>query len=71
MLTSAWEVLRPGGRIVINVVSIEAEQTLLAFRENVGGELSRISIERATSVGNFKALKPMLGVTQFVARKLS
>ena len=70
LLRSAWEALRLGGRLVINVVSIEAEQTLLAFREDVGGELSRISIERATSVGNFEALKPMLGVTQFVARKL-
>jgi precorrin-6B C5,15-methyltransferase / cobalt-precorrin-6B C5,C15-methyltransferase len=69
LLTSAWMALNPGGRLVINVVSIEAEQTLLAFREDIGGELSRISIERATPVGNFSALKPLLSVTQFVASK--
>ena len=71
LLTSAWVVLKPEGRMVINVVSIEAEQTLLAFRADVGGELSRISIERAALVGSFSALKPLMSVTQFVARKPS
>jgi len=71
LLTSAWVVLKPEGRMVINVVSIEAEQTLLAFRADVGGELSRISIERAAPVGSFSALKPLMSVTQFVARKPS
>lgn len=69
LLTSAWVALEPGGRLVINAVSLEAEQTLLAFREDVGGELSRISIERAKPIGSFNALKPLLGVTQFVTSK--
>ena len=71
LLISAWNALGPGGRLVINVVSLEAERTLLAFREDVDGDLSRILIERATPVGNYSAFKPMLGVTQFVARKIS
>jgi precorrin-6Y C5,15-methyltransferase (decarboxylating) len=70
LLTSAWEALRPGGYFVVNVVSLEAEQTLLGFSENVCGNLSRISIERASPIGSYSALKPMLSVTQFVARKV-
>ena len=69
LLTSAWDLLRPQGRIVINAVSIEAEQTLLAFRQEVGGKLSRISIERSAPVGNFSALKPLFSVVQFVGEK--
>jgi len=71
LLTSAWAALKPGGRMVINVVSIEAEHTLLAFRREVGGELSRISVERAAPIGRLSAFRPLMSVTQFVARKPS
>ena len=71
LLRSAWKALRPKGRIVINAVSIEAEQSLLALREEIGGQLSCISIKRATPIGTFSALKPMLSVTQFVGIKPS
>ncbi|MBH90314.1 MAG: cobalamin biosynthesis bifunctional protein CbiET [Magnetovibrio sp.] len=71
LLRSAWKALGPKGRIVINAVSIEAEQSLLALREEIGGQLSCISIKRATPIGTFSALKPMLSVTQFVGIKPS
>ncbi len=69
LLTSAWEVLKPGGLMVVNAVSIEAEQALLAFRSEFGGEMSRISVERAAPIGSLSAFRPLMTVTQYVKRK--
>jgi precorrin-6B C5,15-methyltransferase / cobalt-precorrin-6B C5,C15-methyltransferase len=69
LLNSAWAALKPGGRMVVNAVSIEAEQTVLAFRAQHGGELSRISIERAAPIGSLSAFRPLMTVTQFCVGK--
>ncbi|NQU58846.1 MAG: precorrin-6y C5,15-methyltransferase (decarboxylating) subunit CbiE [Rhodospirillales bacterium] len=69
LLKSAWAALKPGGRMVVNAVSIEAEQTLLAFRAEFGGDLSRISVERAGPIGSLSVFRPQITVTQFVIRK--
>ena len=71
LLKVAWSSLNPGGRIVVNVVSIEAVQALVNFRKTNGGELSRITIERSSQIGSFNAFKPLMPVTQFVASKPS
>ncbi len=71
LLKSAWNALNPGGRFVINAVSVEAGQTLLAFRAEFGGDLSRISVERAAPIGSLSAFKPLMTVTQFALRKSS
>ena len=69
LLKSAWAALNPGGHMVVNTVSIEAEQALLAFRSEYGGELSRISIERAAPIGALSAFRPLMTVTQFSLAK--
>jgi precorrin-6B C5,15-methyltransferase / cobalt-precorrin-6B C5,C15-methyltransferase len=71
LLQSAWQSLKPGGHMVVNAVSIEAEQTLLAFRSEFGGDLSRISIERAAPIGSLSAFRPLMTVTQFSVKKSS
>ena len=65
VLKSAWAALKPGGRMVVNAVSIEAEQTLLAFRAEFGGDLSRLSIERTAPIGSLSAFRPLMTVMQF------
>lgn len=69
LLDAAWDALNTGGRLVVNAVSIEAEHTLLAFRETHGGDLSRLAIERAAPIGSLSAFRPLMTVTQFVLRK--
>ena len=43
--------LRPGGRLVVNAVTLETEALLLARHAALGGELIRIAISRADPVG--------------------
>jgi precorrin-6B C5,15-methyltransferase / cobalt-precorrin-6B C5,C15-methyltransferase len=69
LLKAAWAALNPGGRFVVNAVSIEAEQALLAFRADNGGDLSRLSIERAGPIGSLSVFRPLITVTQFSHRK--
>jgi len=68
-LERCWEALRPGGRIVANAVTLEAEQALLAARAQRGGELVRIAISHAGPLGRFEAWRPQLPVVQWAARR--
>ncbi|AFZ25452.1 precorrin-6y C5,15-methyltransferase (decarboxylating), CbiE subunit,precorrin-6Y C5,15-methyltransferase (decarboxylating), CbiT subunit [Cylindrospermum stagnale PCC 7417] len=65
-----WEALRPGGRIVANVVTLEGEQTLFQWYEKLGGNFTRITIQRAEPIGKFLGWRGMATVTQWVAVKL-
>ncbi|HEB79400.1 MAG TPA: precorrin-6y C5,15-methyltransferase (decarboxylating) subunit CbiE, partial [Rhodospirillales bacterium] len=47
ILEACLDRLSPQGRLVANAVTLEAEQRLRAFLSAHGGEISRISIERA------------------------
>jgi precorrin-6Y C5,15-methyltransferase (decarboxylating) len=64
-----WQKLRPGGRLVANVVTIEGEQTLFQWYEKVGGSFTRIAIQRAEPIGKFLGWRAMAPVTQWLAFK--
>ncbi len=69
LLPALWEALRPGGRLVANVVSLEGERAILAWQARQGGELTRIAVSRSEPLGGHHAWRPLLPVTQFVATK--
>ncbi len=69
LLEACWRALPPGGRLVANGVTIEAQQRLLSFRNVCGGELVRIAVSRAGPVGRLHAFRPLKEVTQLVAVK--
>jgi precorrin-6Y C5,15-methyltransferase (decarboxylating) len=69
MLETCWQMLRPGGRLVANVVTVEGEQRLLAWQTANGGELLRIEVARLDALGSYLAWRPSLPVTQLAARK--
>jgi precorrin-6Y C5,15-methyltransferase (decarboxylating) len=69
MLETCWQMLRPGGRLVANVVTAEGEQRLLAWQTANGGELLRIEVARLDALGSYRTWRPSLPVTQFAARK--
>ncbi|MBE9201973.1 MULTISPECIES: precorrin-6y C5,15-methyltransferase (decarboxylating) subunit CbiE [unclassified Nodularia (in: cyanobacteria)] len=64
-----WNALRPGGRLVANVVTVEGEQILFKWYEQVGGSLTRIAIQRAEPIGKFLGWRAMSPVTQWIAIK--
>lgn len=69
VIEACWAVLRPGGRLVANAVTLEGEAVLLARHAALGGELLRIAVERAGPVGPFRGWKPLMPVTQWRIRK--
>ena len=69
ILENCWNVLLPGGRMVVNVVTLEGEQRLYQWYETVGGNFTRIAIQRAEPIGKFLGWKAMSPVTQWVGVK--
>jgi precorrin-6Y C5,15-methyltransferase (decarboxylating) len=69
LIDLCWEALQPRGRLVANVVTLEGEIALSAFRERRGGDLTRIAVSRAEPVGPFTGWKPLMTVTQLTAMK--
>ncbi len=66
---TAWEKLKPGGRLVANVVTIEGEMHLYDLQEKHGGELLRLDVSTLTHVGAYRALKPRMSVVQWRVSK--
>ena len=66
---TAWEHLKPGGTMVVNVVTIEGELHLYDLQEKLGGDLVRIEVSYLTRIGPLRALKPRMPVLQWRARK--
>jgi precorrin-6Y C5,15-methyltransferase (decarboxylating) len=62
---AAWAALRPGGRMVVNVVTLEGELHLVDLQEKHGGDLVRMEISNLAYVGLFRALKPRMAVLQW------
>jgi len=69
VLDAATRALRPGGRLVVNAVTLETEAVLLARHAAFGGELIRIAVSRAGAVGTMTAWRPALPVTQWIWTK--
>ncbi|PCI05550.1 MAG: cobalamin biosynthesis bifunctional protein CbiET [Hyphomicrobiales bacterium] len=65
----AWKALRPGGRLVANVVTIEGEARLHDLQKTHGGELVRIAVSRLGPIGGLHAWKPLMQVTQWQVTK--
>jgi precorrin-6Y C5,15-methyltransferase (decarboxylating) len=73
LLPALWQVLRPGGRLVANAVSIDGERALLDWHATHGGGLTRLAVSRAERLGQppggrlgWRALAP---VTQLACEK--
>jgi precorrin-6Y C5,15-methyltransferase (decarboxylating) len=71
MLPVLWQELRPGGRLVANVVSTEGERTLLDWHARHGGSLNRLAVSRVETLGAHHVWRPLIAVTQLAVRKPS
>lgn len=62
---AVWSTLKPGGRLVVNAVTLESEATLLALHARHGGSLTRLAISRVAAVGDRLGWRPAMPVTQW------
>ncbi|MCA0420339.1 MAG: cobalamin biosynthesis bifunctional protein CbiET, partial [Proteobacteria bacterium] len=69
LFDAAWAALKPGGRLIANVVTIEGEAKLAALHAEHGGSLRRISIDRLAPVGGKHGWRPAMPVTQWRVEK--
>lgn len=66
---ACWARLRPGGRLVANAVTAEAETRLFDLYQDHGGEMTRIAVSHLDAVGGFHGWKPHRMVTQWAVVK--
>jgi precorrin-6Y C5,15-methyltransferase (decarboxylating) len=63
VLDTCWRQLRPGGRLVANAVTLQSEMTLMNWRAQHGGELTRIHVAQAQPRGEFDTWRQALPIT--------
>jgi precorrin-6Y C5,15-methyltransferase (decarboxylating) len=65
--------LRPGGRLVVNTVSLESEAVVLAHQKRSGGSLTRIAISHASPIGGengrMSGWRPAMPILQWLWEK--
>jgi precorrin-6Y C5,15-methyltransferase (decarboxylating) len=66
---TAWSVLKPHGRLVINTVTLEGETILFDLHKVQGGDLVKIAVTQALPVGSLTAWRPSMPVTQLSLTK--
>ncbi|AEQ50962.1 bifunctional cobalt-precorrin-7 (C(5))-methyltransferase/cobalt-precorrin-6B (C(15))-methyltransferase [Pelagibacterium halotolerans] len=66
VIDAAIAVLKPGGRLVANAVTLEMEALLALLHQQMGGSLTRVQIARAEPLGTMSGWRPAMPVTQWV-----
>jgi precorrin-6Y C5,15-methyltransferase (decarboxylating) len=69
VVDAALAALATGGRLVANAVTLESEAVLAACYAELGGELTRIAVNRAAPVGGFTGWRAMMPVTIWAVTK--
>jgi len=69
VLDTIWDALPPGGRLVVNAVTLDTEALLIAWQARHGGALLRLSVERAGAVGGRTGWRAAMPVVQWSVTK--
>ncbi|MFI5830802.1 precorrin-6y C5,15-methyltransferase (decarboxylating) subunit CbiE [Streptomyces sp. NPDC051578] len=69
LLDAAWAALAPGGRLVVNTVTLESEAVLADRYRRHGGELVKLAVAHAVPVGGFTGWRQAMPVTQWTVTK--
>lgn len=65
VMESCIGALPSGGRLVANAVTTQMEGLLLARHAELGGQLTRIAIDRAAPIGQMTGWRPAMPITQW------
>jgi len=66
---TAWAALKPGGRLVVNGVTLETEMLLGRLYTQYGGSMRRLAMSRLEPVGGMHGWRAAMPVTQWMVRK--
>jgi precorrin-6B C5,15-methyltransferase / cobalt-precorrin-6B C5,C15-methyltransferase len=69
VLEACWQALPPGGRLVANAVTLDAEAHLAQWHHEHGGDLTRLEVSRAAPLGGHQAWRPARPITQWTGTK--
>jgi precorrin-6Y C5,15-methyltransferase (decarboxylating) len=69
VLDAVIAALKPGGRLVVNAVTVETEAVLAARTAAHGGDLVRLQVARAAPVGGMTGWRAAMPVTQWTWTK--
>jgi precorrin-6B C5,15-methyltransferase / cobalt-precorrin-6B C5,C15-methyltransferase len=69
LFQACWDRLKRGGRLVANAVTIESESTLASLHKTYGGELIRVLVARADSIGGTLGWRHLMPITQWMVIK--
>lgn len=69
VLDRCWQAIADGGRLVANAVTVETERLLTGAYAEHGGDLTRLSLERAGALGTMTAWRPALPVVQWTVTR--
>ncbi len=65
VFNAAWAALKPLGRLVSNAVTLESEAQLIDLQKHHGGDLVKLSVNRADDIGPYRGWRPLMPVTQW------
>ncbi|GAA3123242.1 precorrin-6y C5,15-methyltransferase (decarboxylating) subunit CbiE [Planomonospora alba] len=69
LIETCWAALRPGGRLVVNAVTLESEALVTQWYGRLGGDLVRLAVQRASPVGGFTGWRAAMPVTVWSVTK--
>lgn len=69
LIDAAWDALVPGGRLVVHCVTLDTEALVVAAQSRHGGDLRRVTVERAEPLGRHLSWKPARPIVQWSATK--
>jgi precorrin-6B C5,15-methyltransferase / cobalt-precorrin-6B C5,C15-methyltransferase len=65
MIEHACDALGPGGRLVVNAVTLETQAACVGWRARWGGELAQIAIAHAEPVGRYSGWRAAMPIVQW------
>jgi precorrin-6B C5,15-methyltransferase / cobalt-precorrin-6B C5,C15-methyltransferase len=65
LIERAYQALAPGGRLVVNAVTLETQAACVGWRERHGGELAQIAVAHAEPLGRFSGWRAAMPVVQW------
>jgi precorrin-6Y C5,15-methyltransferase (decarboxylating) len=62
---ACWSALKPGGRLVVNAVTLETERAIFEWHARLSGSLKRIALSHLEPVGSMHGWRTAMPVTQW------
>jgi precorrin-6B C5,15-methyltransferase / cobalt-precorrin-6B C5,C15-methyltransferase len=69
LLDACLDRLPPGGRLVANAVTVEAEAVVAQYYARLGGKLERLQHYQAEPLGGFTGWRPRMPITQWAVTR--